>query len=791
MPAVSERAPSTLSASPGRRILNRITSPFSNKARAIAEFAIEPKHPHKQYLPGDSVEGSVCLRVGRPVRVTHIVVALRGYAQVYRNPGSPGESHRGATTSTGATGGKKSGEYFGNGFATLFEDEIVLCGDGRLAEGTYQFDYELEFPDSDLPSSIDFERGTISYMVHATMTRPTTISPTLSCERKIYFMERIDISPLYPPKPRTITLEAISRRTRAKHQAKKLVDQADPRTRRTDPGSQSDPLPDGQSLAPSTRPESASARSPSPSEMSLDSGSSGFRRVSQAESNPASPTASPHQHATQSKTSLGSGKTITAEIESCVGGCLRGDSIPVKVTINHTKHIKSMNGIIVTLYRLARVDMHPVIPLGPTEKGGKPKYEDYYPRSMTGLGGLSLSGAGSSHTFRKDLAQTVQPLLVNPGTLTSETTVKVRVPDDAFPTISTVPGAMIGFKYYVEVIVDIQGKLSTLGSAIANLGGLTSATMTGADEYNGERNGLAPFGSNLLDTTPIRRDKSVISCSFEVVIGTQDSERRKGKRKVDALSTANDTETSADTVMPRDALRTPTAREHSDIGDVTPQPYWHDHQPHDWGNDGQQGVYDYAYYQEGAYDELPEVPMPHVPDESQMSEKERLRLAEQRLLPSQPPGMDDAQAEAGARDEGTAPYLPEATNGHAYDYPPPTEAGSATRGIHGRAADPSSPHSDAPVADPAPAYIAPPPNIHPPPAGDDKQELQRRQLEAEASAPPTDAGEVAPESSSHVHEAGISTAPPTEEVVDLPTNEQPLDSHADAGGHVDLPRYER
>ncbi|OQO09086.1 hypothetical protein B0A48_05977 [Cryoendolithus antarcticus] len=790
MPAVSERAPSTLSALPGRRILNRITSPFSNKARAIAEFTIEPKHPHKQYLPGDLVEGSVCLRVGRPVRVTHIVVALRGYAQVYKNPGSPGEAHHGNTASTGTTGGKKSGEYFGNGFATLFEDEIVLCGDGRLAEGTYQFDYELEFPDSDLPSSIDFERGTISYMVHATMTRPTTISPTLSCERKIYFMERIDISPLYPPKPRTITLEAISRRSRAKHQAKKLVDQADPRTRKTDSGSQSDPLPDGQSLAPSTRPESASARSPSLSDISLDSESSGFRRVSQAESNPASPTASSHHQATQSKTSLGSGKTITAEIESCVGGCLRGDSIPVKVTINHTKHIKSMNGIIVTLYRLARVDMHPVIPLGPTEKGGKPKYEDYYPRSMTGLGGLSLSGAGSSHTFRKDLAQTVQPLLVNPGTLTSETTVKVRVPDDAFPTISTVPGAMIGFKYYVEVIVDIQGKLSTLGSAIANLGGLTSATMTGADEYDGERNGLAPFGSNLLDTTPIRRDKSVISCSFEVVIGTQDSERRKGKRKVDALSTVNDTEISSDTIKPPDALRTPTTREQSDIGDVTPQPYWHDHQPHDWGNGGQQGVYDYAYYQEGAYDEVPEVPMPHVPDESQISEKERLCLAEQRLLPSQPPGMDDSQAGAGALDEGTAPYLPAAMNGHGYDYPSPTEAGSSTNRIHGVAAGPSSPHGDASAADPAPAYIAPPPNILPPPVGDDKQELQRRQLEAEASAPPAGAGGVASESS-HVHEAGTSIAQPVHEVVDLPTNEHVLDSHADVDGHIDLPKYER
>ena len=87
--------------------------------------------------------------------MTHLVVCLHGFVQVYRNPDSPGESFRANAGYIGAGRGKKSGEYFGNGFASLFEDEVVLCGDGRLGEGEYQFDFELEFPDSDLPSSID------------------------------------------------------------------------------------------------------------------------------------------------------------------------------------------------------------------------------------------------------------------------------------------------------------------------------------------------------------------------------------------------------------------------------------------------------------------------------------------------------------------------------------------------------------------------------------------------------------------------------------------------------------
>ena len=155
MLSTPDRSSAAPSSSPGRRILSRLTSPFATKSRSITDFYIQPDEPHKQYSPGDIVSGSVRLRVLRPVRVTHIVVSLHGYAQVFKNPGSPGEGFRATPGYLGTGRGKKSAEYFGNGFASLFEDELVLCGDGRLAEGAYQFNFELEFPDTDLPSSID------------------------------------------------------------------------------------------------------------------------------------------------------------------------------------------------------------------------------------------------------------------------------------------------------------------------------------------------------------------------------------------------------------------------------------------------------------------------------------------------------------------------------------------------------------------------------------------------------------------------------------------------------------
>ena len=153
MPSAAER-PSSSPLS-GRRIISRIASPFASKSRNVTDFSIEVDDPHKQHSPGDLVSGSVRLCVLKPTRVTHVVVCLHGFVQVYKHPGSPGEGFRAANGYLGTGRGKKAGEYFGNGFASLFEDEVVLCGDGRLAEGSYQFNFELEFPDRDLPSSID------------------------------------------------------------------------------------------------------------------------------------------------------------------------------------------------------------------------------------------------------------------------------------------------------------------------------------------------------------------------------------------------------------------------------------------------------------------------------------------------------------------------------------------------------------------------------------------------------------------------------------------------------------
>src|ERR1700761_4562966 len=61
-----------------------------------------------------------------------------------------------------------------------------------------------------------FERGTVSYMVTATLTRPTTIGPTTSRSTRVKFQDIIDIEPLCTPKSRVITLEPVSKRGKVK-----------------------------------------------------------------------------------------------------------------------------------------------------------------------------------------------------------------------------------------------------------------------------------------------------------------------------------------------------------------------------------------------------------------------------------------------------------------------------------------------------------------------------------------------------------------------------------------------
>ncbi|KAK2026197.1 arrestin domain-containing protein [Colletotrichum zoysiae] len=757
--------------SSARSFFSRFALSSRSRSRNLADFHVRPNDPHRQYSAGDHVHGAVVLTVVKPIRITHLTVALHGYVRVHKGPAVSEPP-----IAKPALSGRSSAQYHGNGYASLFQDEQVLSGEGRLEPGKYEFNFDLVFPEKGLPSSIDFERGTISYMITATLTRPTSISPTSSCDRKIQLVEKIDIGPLAPPRPRTIYLEPISKKSRRKRAAG--LDKAslalDAHENSSDAEHQ-----DAERAVDSPAPTEDHTHDPqehprSPTHTDMQSEVSGDSTVSSSTGISLSRTEPQiaSNSLSNSKMQAVDEKTITATIEMLKGGALPGDTVSVKVSVQHIKRIKSMHGVIVTMYRQGRVDTAPpasmfadILSKDETRKLAK---EDYYPRSRTGLGGLSLTSTSSLSVFRKDLSQSVAPLIIDPATLETTVTASLKVPEDVFPTIKGVPGDMVSFKYQVEVLVDLGGRLANQLQG----GGQSRVAQfaPGSGATDGNNAVLTSWGGNVIDTDRLRREKGVISVVFEVVVGTTDSTRLRGRSNT---------------------LRTFQTREVSLNGDEASSP-WHADDIH--GDEGesywpqptpqmpaslsrqptitmQQPTNQPDDMQAPAY-----VPPPQIPDEGSLTEKERARRQEERLLPSRPPQASEA-----------GPSFASAPEPNIYDAEdePPSEL-RPHHGMNGIEDQPSAPT----LGDISTAREA---------RTEDKQELERQRLLNEVSAPPEfpDDYDAGPSASAPPAAAAEPSAPVLADENDY-GHQYSYSAEASGGqsshhaiGSEPLPRYER
>ena len=597
-------------------------------------------------------------------------------------------------------------------------------------------------------------------MLTSTLTRPVTLNPTMNCDRKIYLLETVDIGPLRRPKPRTITLEAIPKRPRNRTPSKAALTQVSQSSANIEVNLASRPP---CSESHSVRSSEEVCQSPAPSDISTTGAESSSNASFRIRSGPSAPPSSLAHDPLVSGTPK-QDKTITAAIELLQGGCLPGDTISVKISVDHTKPIVSTNGIIVTLYRQGRVDMHPALPLGPPEPGKKPHYEDYYPKSRTGLGGLSLSSAASTQGFRMDLDQSFTPLIIDPNTLTAVVKASVRIPENVFPTISNTPGSMISFCYFVEVIIDLRGKLTLPDRILPRLGMKGSPKIHGyMDTMTWRSVGLPdPYrsqGTNFADTDQIRREKSVVACSFEVIVGTKDSTRRGSKRTEEVLEQVN----MGQQQMPSGEVGIQGENGGAyDGSNETPRANRRDQNFNRGFNQG----YDQDRQDETSDDHLrqEEVVLPHIPLPSNSpeprDEKARIRRAEMQLLPSAPPIDDDTMA--GSSSMPSAPPL-----SHLYD---------GYDSSHRRAL--FDEYGDLRAEEASPIYSRAGPSSTPLPATnhpasrallvsassldyrshdavEDKQELERRRLLAEESAPPLDDNDSGNDPVTHDSRSGL------------------------------------
>lgn len=454
-------------------------------------------------------------------------------------------------------------------------------------------------------------------------------------------------------------------------------------------------------------------RSPVPSEISSASltGSS----TSSDQTGTRTPPWSTLNGATQS--SLSQEIAASATTELLQGGCMAGETIPIRVSVQHVKHVKNMQGIIITLFRQGRIDTHPAIPLGPCRRGKKVEYEDYYPKSRTGLGGLSLSSAGSSRSFRQDLNQIFAPIIVDPHTHTHVVNTSISVPVDSFPTVSCVPGAMISFNYYIEIVVDLRTKVGSQDRIRPHLSMTSAQQHSYGDPRISRHEGidgisyLSTPGYSCLITDQLRRTKGVVFTRTEIIVGTRDSTRNRGKQR-EERHLGGDGSLGGSIQLGRE----------QDPQD--PEFDQERRQSISESQDGQQQAANPVRDQQTIY-------VPSPPDlEVELDEKERLRRAEQRLLPSAPPQADaplpSVPTAPPAIDEedfirryGLGPSAP-AYEGPSTHYPPHTNNTMPNTASRENTCEPQ----------------------------DDKQELERQRLLALVSAPPAEEMDDEAESSS-------------------------------------------
>lgn len=472
-------------------------------------------------------------------------------------------------------------------------------------------------------------------------------------------------------------------------------------------------------------------------------------------------------------------KTIVATVEMLRGGCLPGDTVTVRVTVHHIKRVKSINGVIVTLFRQGKIDSSPSGSLftdSMTEKERKRlENNGVLPKSRTGLAGLSLSSNSSTSIFRKDLDQTTAPLIIHPTTMGATVTVSVRIPNNAFTTIKNIPGDMISFRYQVEVIVDLGGRLSNKfqGGQSRVDRQMNGGFETSHSTYNSR-------GSSIADTGPLRREKGVIAVTMEITVGSEDSSRgRAGNRASQSLRQLR-TATQSDDDEAYHTEHSQTDESHMATPYTPYTPYANDHplngyfRPQHAHPNGQSPRYSgpppmlppppsqshhypqtpshagpsqtYPYRTNGDIPEAtPEyIPPPEARDERNMTDKERIRQAEIRLLPSQPSAPEATSSTAGsaAASSSTAPVegadnRNDETNptndGNNLGDDPPYDEDATPRGVH---ASPilNNIHFDeaGPSAPPLEEVEA---QTNPDPS-QDKQEVERQRLMGEASAPP-------------------------------------------------------
>lgn len=440
---------------------------------SVEDFYIQLDNPHKLWLPGEEISGQVVLVSRKNLANIAIVFSLQGYVKIHALPQSKLRPVK----------------------HTLFNHAIKIYGPesapalpgpqsdfvNGLYKGEHRFPFIVKLPNKRVFTSIDFGKGAIVYVLKTSLksaTQPTEAdlpASTPSNQSDVFFMTK-SLSKLSLP---SFTSEKIIN----------LVNPIDV------------------SGLPPPKPKRLFIKNPRKSLklLRVQSSNSTLNTFSTFSSNDSDNTANPNpltpnllnSHVAASAASIASKitdlpKHIRVSLEIAKRGFLKGELIPIKLTINHLKKIQDSKGIIVTLVRVCRLDY--------------------------GLDGFYES-------FRKDLQQLVIPLFVDPKTFSLEINTSLRVPPDAFPTISGCP--IVSFQYFIEVMLNLSGKSLSFDapsehpkSTLIPLEEPGASLGTALGTYSFHPYQVNQDRSDFINTDRFKRLKKFLLITSEIVIGT-------------------------------------------------------------------------------------------------------------------------------------------------------------------------------------------------------------------------------------------------------------------------------
>jgi len=583
----------------------------------IQDFYIDLDEPHKVFKPGESIKGTIVLDLKKNITDINITMSLIGFIKIKQTNNTttvrnkPSLLFKHTTVIYGEDSTKEDDEHndeHGNNEnqnQDQNQEEDPTVSLSGLSKGEHRFPFSIKLPRKNIYTSITFEKGSIAYSLKASINH-NKISPLSSMASSPASL-----------KSQSSGSSILNPKNSIQHCDKNLQIIV--------------PINVGKIPKPSTKVailkasdkklkktvSSTSTVNSNTTQFTVASDNSADSMNNNNNNNNSSGTNS----GTQSLSQVPQGNINTQEVKLFVdiaqSGFLRGEPVPLKIKVQHYKPIQSSNGIIITLIRICRVDNGPEAPI---------------------------------QSFRKDLAQTIAPLYIDPESLTAEISTSLKVPIDVFPTI--IGSGLVTFQYYIEVLANITSK-----NVITNNGGGQSSTKTSKNKFSHslvfntespQDREMLRSEQGLLNVDKLKRIKSFLGLNTEIIIGTERTFKKSniGKKTVvgNALYGNNVNGTNINNNIGNSSNNASgSGGENNSIQfdsdnsmvegfsqtSISPLSINgnSDHQPNE--SLQRNGSHNNSIVSTGEEIQLP-------PEDSHLSEKEQMRLREQALLPSEP-----------------------------------------------------------------------------------------------------------------------------------------------------------